>query len=303
MIKVNFVDFWKNFSKTDNYFFNLLSTKYKVVIEEEEPDFLFFSIFGSEHKKYSSKSCKKIFFTGENIRPNLYFSNEIIYKDYLIGKCDFSFSFDQMQDPRNYRLPLWVMYINWFNVKHDEDRDISFLVELDDLLNRKITNKNKFCNFIFSNNQGKRLEILEKISKYKAVDSAGKLYNNISPIVGRGDQRYKIDFIKNYKFTIAAENSKTDGYTTEKILHPLSVSSIPIYWGSSLVNNDFNKDSFINVDDFSNFEELIEHVKQIDTDQSLYEKYVLSPIFPDGKIPESLQPENVLKFFEEKIIC
>lgn len=303
ILKVNFVDFWDNFHKTDNYFFNLLSTKYKVIIDEENPDFLFFSIFGNQHKSYVSKSCKKIFFTGENIRPNLYSTNEIIYKNYTIGKCDFSFSFDNMQDPRNYRLPLWALYINWFNTKHNDNRDISYLIEFQDLFDRKIASKNKFCNFVFSNNQGKRLEILNAISKYKNVDCAGKLCNNVDIIKGRGDQKYKIDFIKNYKFTIAAENSKTNGYTTEKILHPLSAGSIPIYWGSSLVSEDFNKDSFINVDNFNNLEQLVEYITKVDKEDSLYEKIVTSPIFPNNEIPSFVKPENVLKFIEEKIIC
>lgn len=303
MIKINFVDFWDNFCKTDNYFFNLLSTRYKVTIDEENPDFLFFSIFGNKHKNYTSKKCKKIFFTGENIRPNLYFPSEIVYKNYSIGKCDFSFSFDDTQDQRNYRLPLWVLYINWFNSKKDDNRDISYLINPHELFDRKITLKNKFCNFVFSNNQGRRLEILNAISKYKNVDCAGKLSNNVEMIRGRGDQKYKIDFIKNYKFTIAAENSKTNGYTTEKILHPLSVGSIPIYWGSSSICEDFNKNCFINVDDFDNLEELVEYIIKVDKEDYLYEKIVTSPIFLNNEIPLFAKPESVLKFIEEKIIC
>lgn len=301
ILKINFVDFWDNFYKTDNYFYNLLSTKYKVIIDENKPDFLFFSVFGNEHKKYNS--CKKIFFTGENIRPNLYFNSNIIQKNYIIGKTDFSFSFDYSQDLRNYRLPLWIMYIDWFKTKKDENRDISYLIDLESLFNKKNTNKNKFCNFIFSNNQGKRVEVLNTIMQYKNVDCAGKLCNNIDfQIEGRGDQHYKIDFIKNYKFTIACENSKHNGYTTEKILHPLSVGSIPIYWGSDSVGNDFNKKSFINVDDFCDLQSLKEHIIEVDNNKQLYEDYLNEPIFTNNEIPNYAKPENVLNFFEDKIL-
>lgn len=301
ILKINFVDFWNNFYKTDNYFYNLLSTKYKVVIDENNPDLLFFSVFGNEHKKYNS--CKKIFFTGENIRPNLYFNSDIIEKNYIIGKTDFSFSFDYSQDLRNYRLPLWIMYIDWFKTKQDENRDISYLIDLQSLFNKKIINKNKFCNFVFSNNQGKRVEVLNTIMQYKNVDCAGKLCNNIDfQIKGRGDQRYKIDFLKNYKFTIACENSKHDGYTTEKILHPLSVGSIPIYWGSDLIGDDFNKKSFINVDNFCDLQSLKEHIIEVDNNKQLYENYLNEPIFTNNQVPSCAKLENVLNFFEEKIL-
>jgi hypothetical protein len=305
-IKINFVDFWDNFKKNDNYFFNLLSQKYDVIIEEEKPDFLFFSLgFGKrEREKYLNHDCKKIFFTGENLRPNLYFPCDIQEGRYQVGKADFSFSFDYSKDPRNYRLPLWVLFIDWFDSPIDSDRDISYLIPLENLLNRKINKKDKFCNFIFSNNQGRRLEILNEINNYKKVDCAGRLVNNMNwNIQGRGDQKYKVDFINNYKFTIASENSKYDGYTTEKIIHPLSVGSIPIYWGSPRVKEDFNKECFINIDDFSSLSEMVEYLKNIDNDKNLYEKMIISPIFLNNKIPNFALPENVLKFFEEKILC
>ena len=45
-IRVNFVDFWPDFQKDNNYFYHLLSQKYDVEIDEEglNPDLLFFSV-------------------------------------------------------------------------------------------------------------------------------------------------------------------------------------------------------------------------------------------------------------------
>lgn len=304
-LKINFVDFWPNFIKNDNYFYHLLSNEYIVEISDD-PDLLFFSVDYpkiKERNKFIDHPCKKIFFTGENVRPNLNFPGSIESSRYSIGKSDFSFSFDFNNDPRNYRLPLWVLFINWFNIPHNDNRDQSYLIPLNDLFDRKFTNKNKFCNFVFSNNQGRRLEILETIKKYKSVDCAGKLANNTNNIIGRGDQKWKIDFLKDYKFTIAAENSKTDGYTTEKIIHPLSVGSIPIYWGSQKVNLDFNKKSFINVDDFKDLSELLEFIKNIDSDKQIYEEIATAPIFENNKIPEQFLPESIIKFIKKEILC
>jgi len=306
-IKINFVDFWDNFNKTDNYFFHLLSSEYNVVIDEKDPELLFFSVDYAkrrERDKYTNHKCKKVFFTGENVRPNFFIPGSIEYPRYSIGKCDYSFSFDDINFKNSYRLPLWILYINWFNVPHNENRDQSYLIPYEDIFVKKHTNKSKFCNFVFSNNQGKRLEILNSLKKYKDIDCAGKLENNVNfSILGRGDQKYKIDFIKNYKFTIAAENSKTDGYTTEKIIHPLSVGSIPIYWGSSKVNKDFNKECFINADDFSSFDELTEYVKYVDNTKQEYEKIINAPIFVDNKLTDQFKPDTILKYFEEYILC
>ena len=306
-VKVNFVDFWPNFVKTDNYFFHLLSQKYQVEIDEKDPDLLFFSVDYQKQRNrdhYVNHRCKKIFYTGENVRPNFDFPGSIEYPNYSIGKCDYAFTFDFSPDTRNYRLPLWVLFVNWFDVPHCENRDQSYLIPLSDLLERKNNSKDKFCNFLFSNTSGERLNILNTVSSYKSVDCAGRYMNNTGyTIQGRGDQKYKVDFIKDYKFTIAAENSSSPGYTTEKIIHPLSVGSIPIYWGSDVVSQDFNKKAFINVKDYDNLGDFLSEVKRIDSDESVYQQYINEPIFADNKIPTCFLPESVLQFFEEKIIC
>ena len=70
-IKINFVDFCEGFDKQNNLIVNLLSKHYRLLFAEQ-PDFLFCSCFGSDHKKYTG--CVKIFDTLENVLPdfNLY---------------------------------------------------------------------------------------------------------------------------------------------------------------------------------------------------------------------------------------
>ena len=307
ILKINFVDFWPNFQKNDNYFFHLLNTKYNVEINENDPDLLFFSVdyFKMRQRdRYLDHPCKKIFYTGENVRANLEFPGSLECERYSVGKSDFAFTFDYSADPRQYRLPLWALFINWFELPPNDYRDPSYLIPLSHLLNRKFDRKKKFCNFIFSNSSGERINILNNISSYKKVDSAGSLLNNIGyQIKGRGDEKYKIEFLKNYRFTIAAENSDHPGYTTEKIIHPLSVGSIPIYWGSDQVASDFNPECFINVNNFESYKEMIEYIVAVDNDDNLLEKHMAGPVFPDNKIPENIRPENVLSFFEDEILC
>ena len=84
-IKINFVDFWDNLDKTDNYFYHLLSMKYKVVIDEDDPDLLFFSVDYAKRKerdRYINHRCRKIFYTGENVSPNFDFPGHYFRKSF-----------------------------------------------------------------------------------------------------------------------------------------------------------------------------------------------------------------------------
>ncbi len=300
-LKIDFVDFWGDLVKTDNYFYNLLTTEYNVIIDERNPDLIFFSVgYGKSRQrdKYRMHTCPKIFFTGENVRPN-FTEGSLEYPNYSIGRADLAFTFDYSEDPRNYRFPLWAFFINWFEKPYIHERDPAYLVPTNHLLSRNNDRpKTKFCNFIFSNDSGPRENILNCIKHYKDVDCAGKLSNNMPRVEGRGDQMQKIDFISDYKFTIASENSKNDGYTTEKILHPFSVGSIPIYWGSKRVVEDFNPDAFINITEDMTSSELLDKIQKLDTDKDEYEKMINAPVFKDNIIPESVLPKNVLKFIE-----
>ena len=113
-----------------------------------------------------------------------------------------------------------------------------------------------------------------------------------------GPVRDKRSYISRCKFTIAFENESHPGYATEKILEPLLMGSIPIYWGDPEIEEDFNPDCFVSVHRFKNFEGVVEEVIRIDQDESLWEKYVTAPIFRNGTLPEKLTDEAIIAFCE-----
>ena len=287
-IKIGFSDFWGELIPNDNYFYNLLSLKYDVEIDNINPDVLFYTVYSNNHMRYDMNKVIKILYTGENHRP-----------DY--SQCHYSLSFDYSDDPRNYRLPLWVLILNWFDRPYRDERDQAYLHNINDFLNKKPLSKSKFCSFIASKPMGKRLDFVPIIYQYKHIDCGGSIYNNIPKIKGRGDQIYKIEFLKDYKFNIAFENSSFPGYCTEKIINSMFAGCIPIYWGDPLVSNDFNENSFLNWHKFNNDETFIEEIIKIDSDQSLYNDMINQPWFKDNKIPDFVKPESVLSFFEKII--
>jgi hypothetical protein len=265
-IKIDFSDFWGGFDKTNNYFYNLLKEEFDVEISNT-PDYLFFSVFGNSHQNYK---CKKIFYTGENIAPPL-------------GYCDWSFSFDYLDDSRNYRLPHYLLYDGYYELVRPK------IIE-DSMVNRK------FCNFVASNgNCQERNQFVQQLSKYKKVDSGGRWMNNIGYAVS--DKR---KFQSEYKFSVAFENNAYrpgyEWYLTEKIMDPMTVNSIPIYHGGSKISNDFNSKSFVNMHDFISQKNAIDYIIELDNNDDKYIDVLKQPWFIDNQIPDNNKVENIKKF-------
>lgn len=302
-IKIAFVDFWAGFQQDNNYFYHLLSTKYNVKIDTEDPDFIFFSVDFARKRERDRYTCPKIFFTGESVSPNFDSFDSIEMQNhaatYSIGKCDFAFSFDFNDDPRHYRLPLWVMYIDWFGKSgYGNPKYLLPFDELDDnvFLNQK---KKKFCATIFSNPEALRMDAMHKLSTYRIVHGYGARFGNGSGFDG---EYKKYEILKDYKFSLCFENRSREGYYTEKLFHAKTAGNVPIYWGDKRVCEDFNDKGFINYANFDSLDDLVQYVKYVDQTPAIYQRYVEEPLFPDNKINQDFLPENVLKFIEDKIL-
>ena len=250
-IKIFFEDFWQVFDHHNNFITKILEKEYEIVIDSN-PDYLFFSVYGYNHLKY--RNCIKIFYSAENIEPDF-------------NLCDYAIAFQFMNAGDRYlRYPLYL--ISGFEQLNNYPFN-----------NEKALNR-KFCNFVYSNSNWAdpiREKFFKKLSKYKKVDSGGKLFNNIGTPV-----KNKIDFIRDYKFTIAFENSSLSGYTTEKIVDPMVVNSMPIYWGNPDIDLDFNKQSFICVNDYETIDEAINEIIRLDNDDEAYIQKLSTPWFCDN---------------------
>lgn len=266
-IKLNFADFWggEDFLANDNYFYNLLSKHFDIVLSEK-PDFLIYSCFGNKHARYN---CTKIFFTGENIRPNFL-------------ETDYSISFDYPSfNGRNIRFPLYNLYGDINTLVNQKDPDFI------------LSQKKRFCNMVVSNPKGKeRLEFFNLLNQYKQVDSGGKLFNNQGRPVPN-----KRAFIRNYKFTIAFENRSYPGYTTEKIIEPMLENSIPIYWGNPKIYTDFNIKSIVNVHDYASLKEAAEYVAFLDNNTDAYLSKLKQPWLNNNQLTQYCSENELVKFF------
>ena len=306
-IKINFKYFWEGFNSEKNYFIDVLRKNYNVIISDN-PDYMFYSIYPEVEKKRDisgkgdfirkisprlyvfarqvyirlfNKKVKvktpegnfvKILYSAENAMPNM-------------DECDWALSthFEEIVNhPNHIRLPMFIVfdYSSQGKINLPYKRKINF--------NKIKKEKTRFCNFIYSQEINERNDFFKELSKYKHIDAPGRCMNNMPPISNENPRASRIsedwvdtkmDFLKPYKFTIAFENEVSDGWTTEKLVHPFLVNSIPIYIGNKKVRRDFNTKSFINYDDFDNMNEFIEHIIKVDNDDELYRKYLEQPMF------------------------
>uniref|UniRef100_A0A6C0EM99 Fucosyltransferase C-terminal domain-containing protein n=1 Tax=viral metagenome TaxID=1070528 RepID=A0A6C0EM99_9ZZZZ len=154
----------------------------------------------------------------------------------------------------------------------------------------EIVEKTKFCCFMYSNcreemkgvrDRKKFLTLMNQMTGNR-VDNLGRCYNdNFKP---NGSWTSNDEIYQPYKFVIAFENHQITGYITEKLVMPMLSRAIPIYFGASDVGQYFNTKSFINVNDFPNFESCIQYVMKVDQDEDLYQSILAEPYLHDNRI-------------------
>lgn len=273
--RIAFTDMWDDFNPAYNFFTLLLeeaskhlAKPYQIEVVTESPDLLVFGPFGEQWKTF--ENVTKVHFTGENTEP---------VKDSSV-KLNLGFKHVDFSDDSYMRLPLWMIEIDWFNADADRIQNPK-PIPLERVVNvypDEISKKTKFCSFIVTNPKNSvRNQAFLALNSYKKVDSAGRLFNNVGNEIfagrgGGGGEIKKLEFLKNYRFSITYENASEMGYTTEKLLHAKAAGCIPIYWGDPVVERDFDPAGFIDARGCRDTDELVELVRRIDENQEEWMK-------------------------------
>jgi alpha(1,3/1,4) fucosyltransferase len=273
-VYLDFADFGFNFSKTNNYFYRLLSQRFDIQLCDQ-PDFLIYNDYGHSHRLHNGI---KIYYTHESTRPNF-------------NECDFAFTTHYIDDPRHVRLP-------YYAVIHP---DVDLLIKQPGEAERLLAAKSKFCAFVVSSHNPRknrnRLEFFQKLSKYKRVDSGGRFMNNIGgPLPGWSEG--KVKWLRDYKFNIAFENESIQGYTTEKIVHPMLARCLPVYWGNPRITEEFNAASFLNWHEYGSDESLIEKIIELDGNDEAYLRCAAEPYLPNNQPTVWFDRQRLLDQFE-----
>ena len=100
-----------------------------------------------------------------------------------------------------------------------------------------------------------RHEIAEKYSD--KIDLFGN--GSPKPIV------LKEEALSNYMYTIVIENISAENYFTEKIIDPMLLGTVPIYWGCPNIEHFFIKQGILTFGDINGFDKLLNKL-----DENLY---------------------------------
>jgi alpha(1,3/1,4) fucosyltransferase len=296
-LKLGMVDFacnWGPWPNPIDYFVSVLSPEYdvEIVVSDfighrfdtgKKPDLVICTIPGGNHLKYD---CPRVLWPVEPRHPS--------YDGY--SAC-MTWDFDD--DPRHYRLPACVLYGDLEQLTKPKQ-------DFDKLWDRK------FCCVLlgkqYPSNQTPREDFFRKLCEYKKVDSAGRYLNNMGlhvpgavTVHGYDAQSgpYKIDLLRQYKFALAFENAEWPGYTSEKLTDAMFANCIPIHWGNSLVDRDFNTKSFVACHEYENLDKVIDRIIQLDTDKEAYRSVIEQPYCKHNTIPGFAKKENLLRFFQK----
>lgn len=251
-IKLKFLDCWLGHEPEKDLYYKVLSKMYEVKLSDE-PDYIIDEGLGHAHLDPRYDGCVKIVSIGENLAPDF-------------NSFDYAIGFDPIEFGDRYlRQPLFAFCEEFAKLR---DRT-SFQPTRDELLNRE------FCSFVVTNvgrGDPMRAEFFHRLSRYKKVNSGGAFQNNVG-----GRVRDKNAFCARHKFNIAFENSVSAGYTTEKVMQPLTVHSVPIYYGNPMVEEDFRDECMVRVRSRDDVERAVEEIVYLDTHDDAYLEKVTAP--------------------------
>ena len=244
----------------------MLKDDFIIDFNNSYPDYLFYDVFGCEHlnQRYNN-SIKKAYYT-ENKIPDLH------QADYALSQAHINYL------DRYYRYPSIIWHLsknNIINIKKNR---------------RKVKDRTKFCVAMISNNCSSdnfRLNFIKQLNKYKIVDMAGKVFNNIGKVIEK-----KIEFLSSYKFSIAMENSNGDGYASEKIIDSFISGTIPIYYGDFMIDEYINPKAYILIKGEKDIQEKIDYIKKIDNNKKLYKKFLRQKLFINSDISNTIESEK-----------
>lgn len=258
-------------------FFTDLLTSHFDIVWDDPAEFVIYGHIGHQHRLQNG--------------VKIYWSQELYGPDW--NECDYAIVPHKVNDPRAYYLPIYAF-----------DQQIEPMIRTAVADPEKIrATKPHFCSLLCAyadHTTHKRQDFFHILNRRRKVDSAGPALNNTGFRIPK-ENRYqrKLDWIRHYRFNIAFENRCCPGWTTEKLVDPLHVNTIPIHWGDPRVKEDFNPNSFICADDFSSLEELADYVLHVDDTPELYARYVQAPPFVDNRPSSVYDLSRLVHFFHQ----
>jgi hypothetical protein len=286
-IRIGFVDFWPGFCPKD-FFVPFVTSAMDCRVAITDPalaDIVFTSVFPKrtisrrvvrrvqqnmgikESAPWKSKNSnqKKIWFTGENLRPP-------------VDGFDLAYSFDtDSYGGENIYLPLLYLSLDWF-----EDGGIELGLEgrragkvvtpsfAAAKRQSAVADRIGFACAFIGNPEPTRLRALAALQRIGHVDVFGKAFGQPVP--------NKFDIAQNYRFMLCFENDLFPGYVTEKPLEAWVAGCIPLWRGIDQLGI-LNADAHLNAYNFQTLDLFVAEVALLNSDSERLNRMGSQPLF------------------------
>jgi hypothetical protein len=307
-----------------NYFVEVLSLKYDVIITSENPNIVFYSNLHYNHDEYDyytkqkikglheyGDNVKKVFISGE---ANPGYHGRLSNNHYCLG-------YEHINHENYLRFPTYVL--DAF-VLHNEgglfDSPFGWLTSKRDV-DSIMEKKKHFCSVVQSSVNNDRGLLYDEIIKKHHIKSSGpwrgtvgadeslnyhKYHTYSNPdYMGKIDglvYRDKVKFFGDSYFNIAFQYTNTIDLTQEKIIHAYAGDSIPVFYGNSnILKEGFNPNAIVNGHDFESFVDVANFMDEVYNDKNKLKEMYSEPFFVNNELPVYFNEEYLLSFFEKMI--
>jgi hypothetical protein len=236
-------------------------------------DIILIGPYGNKHKHPEIVRISKpwkLFCTAENVLPDYrYYHHSLTFSRFDFNK-------------RNYRWPCWHHSLaldkhGEYTYTHDQTQ---YLLNVNrPLINPHEKEKWSQCVAIFNNMEPIRCHLYAKFSHYGIIDGIGGPFGNGFSWGDETTYRQKLSALSPYGFNLCLENTISDGYYTEKVLHARSSGCIAIVYSDPHIYDDFHPDGIINLYDYESVNALVEDVLSLTSDKDALVSKANSPIF------------------------
>ena len=255
VLRISYIDMYPGHNPYQDIFTHafravLIKGTLEVVQYRDSPDILIIGPYSYESASLDIKpNLASIYYSGENSRPNYY------YSDYSITHDVYDYGL------KNFRFPYWMTEIDWFGLpvqhKLEERLDPLLLFSKNQSLceteSQFLSRTNSVVTFI-SNPTILRSSLIDAMSRRGMnISGFGRAFN-------RRIDSSKYEIASKYIFYLAFENSLYPGYVTEKLFHAYRSGCIPLYWGDKQAYSDFHLASELNLAEYSNINDYIEYI-------------------------------------------
>ena len=216
-------------------------------INDSSCDLIIKSVFIHNEKIWNTDFKKYIYWSGESYMPD--------ESEYQTKKLYISTTINNIDTNNNIYLPYVLFSSHLYKGRLFVNNERKYLLAYCN--SHKVKEREDFYNLFIEKTSDTLCHAYGKC--------CGKYKNTQQPRAeGNWCDINLINIYKDYKFVIAMENKCLDGYVTEKIVNAFYSGAIPIYWGSSNINDFFNKNAFINVNDYDSFDDCINYILTMD---------------------------------------